>query len=66
MNVVKFVSLSHRLPLPTRKYSWFSFLLGYAVTQMVGALRYKPEGHGFDCPMLPLELFFDMILAAAL
>jgi len=23
--------------------------LGYAVTQFVEALRYKPEGRGFDC-----------------
>jgi hypothetical protein len=23
-------------------------VLGYAVAQLVEALRYKPEGHGFD------------------
>ena len=25
-------------------------MLGYAVTQLVKVLRYKPEGRGFDSP----------------
>jgi len=30
------------------------------------ALRYKPEGRGFDSPMVLLEFFIDIILPAAL
>jgi len=30
---------------------------GHAVAQLVEALRYKPEGHGFDSPMVSLEIF---------
>ena len=44
----KVVSPTHRPPLLPRKYSWYSFLLGHAVAQLVEALRYKPEGRGFD------------------
>jgi hypothetical protein len=29
-------------------YHQSSFLLGYAVAQLVEALRYKPEDRGFD------------------
>ena len=46
--VAKFVSSMHRLPLHPRKYSWYLLILGYAVAQLVEALRYKPEGGGFD------------------
>ena len=42
------------------------FLLGHAVAQLVEALRYKPEGSGFDSPMVSLEFFIDIILPAAL
>jgi hypothetical protein len=35
-------------PPPHKKYSWYSFLLGHAVVQLVEALRYKSEGRGFD------------------
>jgi len=38
----------------------------YAVAQSVEALRYKPEGRGFDSPMVSLEFFIDVILPAAL
>ena len=38
----------------------------HAVAQSVEALRYKPEGRGFDSPMVSLEFFFDIILPAAL
>jgi hypothetical protein len=30
--------------------------------QLAEALRYKPEGRGFDFPIMSLEFFFDMIL----
>ena len=33
---------------------------------MVGALRYKPEGRGFDSPWGHWKFFIDMILLAAL
>jgi hypothetical protein len=33
---------------------------GHAVAQLVEALRYKPEGRGFDS-RLSLEFFIDMI-----
>jgi len=36
------------------------------VAQLVEALRYKPEGHGFKFLMLSLEFFIDIILLAAL
>ena len=29
------------------------------VTQLVEALRYKPEGLGFNSPMVSLEFFID-------
>jgi hypothetical protein len=37
----------------------------YAVAQLVEALRYKPEGRGFDS-RLSLEFFIEIILPAAL
>jgi len=39
------------------------------VAQLVEALRYKPykpEGRGFDSPILSVEFFIDIILLAAL
>ena len=30
----------------------------YAVEQLVKALRYKPQGCGFDSPMVSLEFFY--------
>jgi hypothetical protein len=41
-------------------------LRGHAVAQLDEALRYKPEGRGFDSPMVSLEFFIDIILPAAL
>jgi hypothetical protein len=32
----------------THKYAYTTSRLGYVVAQLVEALRYKPEGHGFD------------------
>jgi hypothetical protein len=37
-------------------------LRGHAVAQLVEALRYKPEGRGFDS----LEFFIDVIFPVAL
>ena len=39
---------------------------GYAVAQLVEALRYKSEGSGFDSPKMLLEFFIDIILPATL
>jgi hypothetical protein len=39
---------------------------GHAVAQLVESLRYKPEGRGFDSPMLSLDFFLDIILSVAL
>ena len=39
---------------------------GHAVAQSVEALRYKPEGRGFDSRWCHLEFFIDIILPAAL
>ena len=36
------------------------------VTQLVEALRYKPEGRGFDSPIVSLEFLIEVILPAAL
>ena len=40
--------------------------MGHVVAQLVEALRYKPQGCGFDSPMMSLEFFIDIILPAAL
>jgi hypothetical protein len=40
--------------------------LGNAVTQLVEALRYKPEGREFDSSMFSLEFFIEIILPSAL
>jgi len=40
--------------------------MGHVVAQLVEALRYKPQGCGFDSPMMSLEFFIDVILLAAL
>jgi len=39
---------------------------GHAVAQLIEELCYKPEGRGFDSPMLSLEFFIVTILLAAL
>jgi len=39
---------------------------GYLVAHLVEALRYKPEGRGFDSQWVSLEFFADIILLAAL
>jgi len=39
---------------------------GYAVAQLVEALRYKPEGRVFDSRMVLLEFFIDIFLPAVL
>jgi hypothetical protein len=31
--------------------------MGHAVAHLVEALRYKPEGHGVDSPMVSLDFF---------
>ena len=36
------------------------------MVQLVEALCYKSEGHGFDSPMVSMEFFIDIILPAAL
>ena len=41
---------------------YFGSCLGHAVTQLVEALRYNPEGRGFDARWF----FIDIILPAAL
>jgi hypothetical protein len=38
----------------------------HAVAQLAKELRYKPEGRGFDYPMLSLEFFIDIILPVVL
>jgi hypothetical protein len=41
-------------------------IVGHAMAQLVEALRYKPESHGLDFPMVSLEFFIHIILPAAL
>jgi hypothetical protein len=53
--------------LKTRIFSFFQAIpkdAGYAVTHLVEALHYKPEGHGFLVGSL--TFFIDLILPAAL
>ena len=40
--------------------------VGYAIVQLVEALRYKPEGRGFDSLWGSLVFFTDLILPTAL
>jgi len=40
--------------------------VGHAVPQLLEALRYKPEGRGFDSRWCHLEFFIDIILPVAL
>jgi hypothetical protein len=40
--------------------------MGHAVAQLVEALRYRPEGRGFDSRWLSFEFLIDVILSAAL
>jgi hypothetical protein len=44
----------------------FTEYVGYAVEQLVEALRYKPEGCGFDSRRCHFQFFNDIILPAAL
>ena len=44
----------------------YSNHMGHAVSQLVEALRYKPEGRGFDSPWRHQIFFIDVILPAAL
>ena len=34
------------------------YAMGHVVAQLVEALRYKPEGRGFESPMVSLEFFY--------
>ena len=45
---VKVVSPTHRPPLPRRKYSWYSFLLGGRGSTVIRVLCYKSEGRWLD------------------
>ena len=45
---------------------YYNYLKGHGVAQLVEALRYKPEGRGFDSSMVLLEFFIEIILPAAL
>jgi hypothetical protein len=40
--------------------------MGHSVSQLVEALRCKPEGRGFDPLMVLLDIFIDIIFSAAL
>jgi hypothetical protein len=44
----------------------FSTLLGYAIAQLVEALRYKPKGGGFDSRWGLLDFSLNLIFPAAL
>ena len=60
------VNPTHRPPLHPRRYPWYCFLLGHAVAQLVEALRYKPEGRGFDSRWCLWNFIIDIILPVAL
>jgi hypothetical protein len=42
--------------------TFFKIYKGYVVAQLVEALRYNPEGRGFDSPMMSLEFFIGINL----
>ena len=55
--------------LTPRSLRWlldFCYIGGHAVAQLVEALRYKPEGRGFDSRWCHWIFFIDIILPAAL
>jgi hypothetical protein len=41
-------------------------VMGHTLTQLVEALRYNPEGRGFDSRLVSLEFFIHIFLPAAL
>jgi len=43
-----------------------TYIVGYALAQLVDALRYKPEGRGFDSRWRLWNLFIDTTIPAAL
>jgi hypothetical protein len=47
-----------------KNFKIYVLIWGYAVAQLVEALRYKSECRGF--PMVSLEFFIDITLSAAL
>ena len=50
MKVIRLSAIHTGRFYPFGKYSWYSFLFGHAVVQLVEALRYKSGGRGFDNP----------------
>jgi hypothetical protein len=57
------LSLSTLRAQKVKMFTLEQAMRGYAVVQLVEALRYKPEGRGFD---FRLEFLIDIILPAAL
>jgi len=47
-------------------YIYIYIYMGYALAQLVEALRYKPEDSRVRFPMASLDFFIDIILLAAL
>jgi hypothetical protein len=47
-------------------YNYYQVIHGTRGGVVVEALPYKPEGRGFDSPMVALDFFIDLILPAAL
>ena len=67
MNILRHFHLFKFLSFRIFKIRIYTFRsVGYAVAQLVEAVRYKPEGRGFDSPLVSLEFFIDVILPAAL
>jgi multisubunit Na+/H+ antiporter MnhE subunit len=58
-------SITHALLL-TKDFNRHSFIVGAAVSQLVEALRYKPEGRGFDSRWCQWIFFIGIILPVAL
>ena len=57
-----FKELGHYYTIQVGKKREVQTDLGHAVAQLVEALRYKPEGRGFDSRMVSLEFFIVIIL----
>jgi hypothetical protein len=55
--------VSEKKKLSDKIMTMYSIIWGHGVAQLVEALRYKPEGRGFDGV---IEIFIGIILPAAL
>ena len=67
--IVSFLSRCVRLsclPFQCASFIRNKQVYNFRLAWLVEALRYKPDGRGFDSPMVSMEILIDIILLAAL